>query len=166
MNNIGNKSIHSISFNQLNSCFTAAMDTGFRIYNVEPLAELQHGLFEDFGSIRIAEMYHRSNIIALVGGGSQSKFSSKMLRIWDDSNKEFVYELSFDSIIRAVRMKRDRLIVVLTHKIYVFSSPVQPEHLQTIETRENIRGLCQVAPSSTCNTMVFPGREHSIFLIS
>ena len=102
-------------------------------------------------------MLHRSNLIALVGGGYQSKYSTKMLRIWDDKQKAFVLEFSFDAVIRAVRMKRDKLIVVLTSKIYIFSFPSSPTHLQTVETRSNPRGLCQLCPSLSCHTMLFPG---------
>ncbi|KAL5248223.1 hypothetical protein ACHWQZ_G017415 [Mnemiopsis leidyi] len=157
MSNVAAKSIQNITFNQTNTCFAVAMETGYRVYNLEPLAELTQGSFEDFGSVRIVEMLHRSNFIALVGGGYQSKFSAKMVRIWDDKQKTFVLEFSFDSLIRAVKMRRDRLIVVLTNKIYVFSFPHDPKHLQTIETRSNMRGLCELCPSLNNSLMIFPG---------
>ena len=157
MSNVTAKSIQNITFNQTNTCFAVAMETGYRVYNLEPLAELTHGSFEDFGSLRIVEMLHRTNFIAVVGGGHQSKFSARMVRIWDDKQKAFILEFSFDSIIRGVKLKRNRLIVVLSHKIYIFSFPSDPQHLQTIETRPNMRGLCEVCPSVSCDVMIFPG---------
>ena len=101
------KTVQGLSVNQDGACFTVAMDTGYRVYNLEPLAPLAQGAFEEFGSVRIVQMLHRTNLIAMVGGGYQSKFSGKMCRIWDAAKKQFVLEFSFDSVIKAVRMTRD-----------------------------------------------------------
>lgn len=51
------------------------METGVRIYNVEPLMEKGHLDHEQVGSMGLVEMLHRSNLLALVGGGSSPKFS-------------------------------------------------------------------------------------------
>lgn len=75
------------------------METGVRIYNVEPLMEKGHlgkrsvflNLFvelsvlivliwlvidhEQVGSIALCSMLHRSNLLAVVGGGINPKFS-------------------------------------------------------------------------------------------
>uniref|UniRef100_A0A8C0Z9W8 Uncharacterized protein n=1 Tax=Cyanistes caeruleus TaxID=156563 RepID=A0A8C0Z9W8_CYACU len=50
------------------------MDSGVRIFNVEPLMEKGHLDAEQVGSVGLVEMLHRSNLLAIVGGGSHPKF--------------------------------------------------------------------------------------------
>uniref|UniRef100_A0A8C3WDS3 WD repeat domain 45 n=1 Tax=Catagonus wagneri TaxID=51154 RepID=A0A8C3WDS3_9CETA len=68
------RGVTSLRFNQDQSCFCCAMETGVRIYNVEPLMEKGHLDHEQVGSMGLVEMLHRSNLLALVGGGSSPKF--------------------------------------------------------------------------------------------
>uniref|UniRef100_A0AAQ5ZH16 Uncharacterized protein n=1 Tax=Amphiprion ocellaris TaxID=80972 RepID=A0AAQ5ZH16_AMPOC len=56
-------------------CFCCAMETGVRIYNVEPLMEKGHLDHEQVGSVALCSMLHRSNLLAVVGGGVNPKFS-------------------------------------------------------------------------------------------
>uniref|UniRef100_A0A8C6R704 WD repeat domain phosphoinositide-interacting protein 4 n=1 Tax=Nannospalax galili TaxID=1026970 RepID=A0A8C6R704_NANGA len=63
--------VTSLRFNQDQSCFCCAMETGVRIYYVEPLMEKGH-LDEDIG---LAEMLHSSNLLPLVGNGGIPKFA-------------------------------------------------------------------------------------------
>uniref|UniRef100_A0A2I2ZX22 WD repeat domain 45 n=1 Tax=Gorilla gorilla gorilla TaxID=9595 RepID=A0A2I2ZX22_GORGO len=58
------RGVTSLRFNQDQSCFCCAMETGVRIYNVEPLMEKGH-----LDHKQVA-MLHRCNLLALVGGGS------------------------------------------------------------------------------------------------
>uniref|UniRef100_A0A3Q1ETC4 Uncharacterized protein n=1 Tax=Acanthochromis polyacanthus TaxID=80966 RepID=A0A3Q1ETC4_9TELE len=51
------------------------METGVRIYNVEPLMEKGHLDHEQVGSVALCSMLHRSNLLAVVGGGVNPKFS-------------------------------------------------------------------------------------------
>ena len=52
------------------------METGFHIYNVEPLAEKTRQTQETVGSIGQVEMLHRTNLLAVVGGGSRPKYAA------------------------------------------------------------------------------------------
>uniref|UniRef100_A0A8C6QMF5 Uncharacterized protein n=1 Tax=Nannospalax galili TaxID=1026970 RepID=A0A8C6QMF5_NANGA len=58
----------SLRFNEDQSCFCCAMETG-------PLMEKGHLDHKQMGSVGLIEMLHCSNLLALVGGGSSSKFS-------------------------------------------------------------------------------------------
>ncbi|KAI2599419.1 WD repeat domain 45, partial [Homo sapiens] len=53
------RGVTSLRFNQDQSCFCCAMETDH----------------EQVGSMGLVEMLHRSNLLALVGGGSSPKFS-------------------------------------------------------------------------------------------
>lgn len=89
-------------------CFVCCMESGLRIYNVEPLVEKAHFENDLMGSIAIAEMLWRTNVIAVVGGGSRPKFADNTVLIYDDLSKKFVMEITFTSPIKAVRLRRDK----------------------------------------------------------
>lgn len=58
----------------------------------------------------IAEMLHRTNLLAVVGGGQAPKFPNTKVMIWDDSQSKFAYELLFRTAVLAVRMKKNRCV--------------------------------------------------------
>ena len=62
------------------------------------------------GTVSICEMLHRTNLIAIVGGGQRPKFADNTILIYDDAIKEFVLEYTFTQPVVAVRLKRDRYI--------------------------------------------------------
>lgn len=151
--------ILSLRFNQDHGCFTCAMDSGVRIYNVEPLAEQAHLGLPLVGSVALCEMQYRSSFLAIVSGGENPKFAENTVLIWDDAINKFVMEITFSSQVLAVKMRVDKLIVAEVHKIHVFSFPKAPKRLFTLDTRDNPRGICEVSPfpSSERQLLVFPG---------
>lgn len=80
-----------VTFNQDSSCFAVGTETGFSIYNSYPFKD---NFTRDMnGGIGIIEMLNRSNILALVGGGQNPKFSSNKVVIWDDHQAKAISEL-------------------------------------------------------------------------
>uniref|UniRef100_A0A8V5GR11 WD repeat domain phosphoinositide-interacting protein 4 n=3 Tax=Melopsittacus undulatus TaxID=13146 RepID=A0A8V5GR11_MELUD len=156
------RGVNSIRFNQDQSCFCVAMDTGVRIFNVEPLMEKGHLDAEQVGSVALVEMLNRSNLVALVGGGSSPKLPEASVLIWDDAREgkdKLVLEFTFPKPVLGVRMRPDKLVVVLQTRVYVFSFPHNPTKLFEFETRDNPKGLCDLCPSPDKALLVFPGHK-------
>ena len=112
-------------------CFTCCTDAGIRIHNVEPLTEKAHygivknttlclsllkfknnSFFDldtsEMGTVIHCEMLHRTNLIAVVGGGPRPKFADNTILIYDDVLKKFVLDYTFTQPVVAVCLKRDR----------------------------------------------------------
>ncbi|XP_064359546.1 WD repeat domain phosphoinositide-interacting protein 4 isoform X3 [Dromaius novaehollandiae] len=159
------RGVNSLRFNQDQSCFCCAMESGVRIFNVEPLMEKGHLDAEQVGSVVLVEMLHRSNLLAIVGGGGNPKFSDLSVLIWDDAREgkdakdKLVLEFTFTKPVLAVRMRHDKIVIVLRSRIYVFSFPENPTKLFEFDTRDNPKGLCDLCPSLEKQLLVFPGHK-------
>uniref|UniRef100_K3WKT2 Uncharacterized protein n=1 Tax=Globisporangium ultimum (strain ATCC 200006 / CBS 805.95 / DAOM BR144) TaxID=431595 RepID=K3WKT2_GLOUD len=145
-----------VGFNQDSGCFACGTDTGFKIFNCDPFKETFHRDFSN-GGIGIVEMLFRCNILAIVGGGRNPRYPpNKVVMIWDDHQSRNIGELSFRSEVKAVKLRRDRVVVVLQNKIYVynFSDLKLVDHIETIA---NPKGLCALCPSTSNTVLACPG---------
>ncbi|EEB11512.1 WD repeat domain phosphoinositide-interacting protein, putative [Pediculus humanus corporis] len=155
------KKIINLRFNQDHSCFSCCMESGLRIYNVEPLVEKAHYDVDLMGSVAQCEMLHRTNLLAIISGGGRPRFANNTVLIFDDISKALVLDFTFVSPVKAVRMQRDRIIIATINQIHVFSFPSPAQRLLTIETRENPHGLCEITPMTSAEKqlLVFPGHK-------
>ncbi|KAE8693745.1 Autophagy-related protein 18a [Hibiscus syriacus] len=151
-------SLFHLSFNQDHGCFAVGIDHGFRIYNCDPFREIFRRDFDRGGGIGVVEMLFRCNILALVGGGPDPQYSPTKVMIWDDHQSRCIGELSFRSEVRSVRLRRDRIAVVLEQKIFVYNFS-DLKLLHQIETIANPKGLCAVSQGSGSLVLVCPGLQ-------
>ncbi|KAI3975258.1 hypothetical protein MKX01_033498 [Papaver californicum] len=103
-------------------------------------------------------MFFRFNILALVGGGTQPMFPLNKVMIWEDDKSLCTKELSFRLNVRAVRLRRDRIIVILEQKIFIYNFN-DTKLLHQIETFPNPKGLCEVSHVSGSLVLAFPGLQ-------
>eukprot|EP01105_Mastigella_eilhardi_P012876 TRINITY_DN2935_c0_g1_i2.p1 TRINITY_DN2935_c0_g1~~TRINITY_DN2935_c0_g1_i2.p1 ORF type:complete len:364 (-),score=99.85 TRINITY_DN2935_c0_g1_i2:120-1148(-) len=133
-----------IGFNQDQTCFAVGTTTGFAVYTCDPLKERFR---RDFGKgIGIVEMLFRCNILALVGGGPNPYFPKQKVQIWDDFQARCLAELEYRTDVKAVHLLRERIIVVLDAKVYIYNfSDLQL--IRQLDTVPNPKGLCALSSS-------------------
>ena len=151
--------VKNLTFNQDMSCFACAMDTGLKVYNAEPLAEKCRLDADQIGSVSRVVMHNRSNLLAIISGGLHPKFSSNVVKIWDDKLKKFVMQLTFGNDVINVLMCRSKIIVILKQCVYVFSFPNNSKLILQIDTKPNPVGLCQVSQASDRHILVTLGHK-------
>lgn len=146
-----------VGFNQDYGCFACGTDTGFRIFNCDPFKATFQRDFNK-GGIGYVEMLFRCNILALVGGGRNPRYPPNKVMIWDDHQNRCIGELSFRSEVKAVKLRRDRVVVVLSGKIYVYNF-ADLKLVDHIETTSNPKGLCALCSYHSNNVLVCPGLQ-------
>lgn len=144
-----------VSFNQDFGCFACGTESGFRIYNVDPFKETFRRVFSG-GGVGVVEMLFRCNLLALVGGGRSPRYPPNKVMIWDDHQNRCIGELSFRSDVKAVKLRRDRVVVVLATKVYVYRFS-DLKLLDQINTQPNPRGLVALCPHPSNNVLACPG---------
>eukprot|EP01111_Echinosteliopsis_oligospora_P010261 TRINITY_DN3161_c0_g1_i2.p1 TRINITY_DN3161_c0_g1~~TRINITY_DN3161_c0_g1_i2.p1 ORF type:complete len:317 (+),score=52.18 TRINITY_DN3161_c0_g1_i2:90-1040(+) len=142
-----------VGFNQDYGCFACGTDTGFFVCNCDPLKERFRKDFEN-GGIGIVEMLFKCNILALVGRGKNPRFPPNKVMIWDDYQNKCLAELEFKAEVKAVKLRRDRIVVVLENKVYIYNF-ADLKLVGQIDTASNPRGLCSLCPSN--NVLAVPG---------
>ncbi|CAL4902737.1 unnamed protein product [Urochloa decumbens] len=164
----------SVSWNQDSSCFTAATTADFRAFNCSPFHErlrcrVHHPNNPNpnpngGGGYAIVETLFHTNIFALVTAGESGLHG---VELWDGKKKKQVCNIAgggIRSAVRAVRMSRAHLAVVLDRAVRVYELSDPPRPLWKIPTALNPRGLCCIswrhgAASSTSSVLACPGTE-------
>jgi len=132
-----NYSLLSIHFNQDGGCLAVGTSNGFRICNVYPFEETfrrkfsisddhqelcsTEDTFTGGGGIGYIEMLFRCNLLAIVGGGPSPHYPPNKVMIWDDHIGRPIGELSFRQRVLGVKLRRDRICVALSDRIYVYN---------------------------------------------
>ncbi|KAI2798277.1 hypothetical protein RDWZM_004047 [Blomia tropicalis] len=158
------KEVISVSINDDGNMFAACTESGLRVYNMEPLVSKLNIDSSIIGTLGICKLLHRTNLMAIVGGGNRPKYADNTILIWDDDQKRFVLEYTFASRVLSLKLRRDRLFVAERNRItcYTFPGDPAPEKIFTIETGDNPNGMCEVTPCTSATELqllAYPGHR-------
>lgn len=78
--------------------------------------------------------------------------------IWDDHQNHCIGELSFRAPVKAVKLRRDRVVVVLEDKVYVYNF-ADLKLLDQLETCPNPKGLCALCPYPPTMVLAIPAQQ-------
>lgn len=109
---------------------------------------------ETGGGIGLAQMLHRTNYLALVGGGRNPRFPQNKVIIWDDLKRRPALSLEFLSPVLNVLLSRTHIVAVLAAKVHVFAFSSPPTRIASYETADNPHGVAVLAN----NVLAFPSR--------
>ena len=100
----------------------------------------------------------RSNILALVGGGQKPKFAMNKVFLWDDLSFRCIGELSFKATVRAVKLTKTKIVVVLENRTLVFNFD-DLRTIDSINTCLNVKGLVALSPDQENSVLATPEEE-------
>lgn len=146
--------ILSVNFNQDQGCFVFSHENGFSVYNTNPIDLRVKRTFHPSPTnpgtgVGHVTMLHRTNYLALVGGGKNPKSPNNKLVIWDDLKRTSSLTLEFMSPILNVLLSRIRIIVVLKNQVLVYGFSSPPKKFASYETIDNEYGLADLSVNSS-----------------
>lgn len=156
-----------VNFNQDHGCFAYSHEQGFLVYNTNPIDLRVKRTFPNSPTagtgIGHVTMLHRTNYLALVGGGKRPKFPNTKLVIWDDLKRKNSLNLEFMSPVLNVLLSRIRIVVVLRNQVLVYGFSSPPKKFATYETSDNEYGLADLSVNSgSSNTSTNNGSSTSL----
>lgn len=146
-----------VDFNQDYTSFAVATETGYKVFQADPLSHTHSRVFEGSGGLSIVSMLFRSNVLALVGGGRNPRYPLSKVILWDDKDARAIAELTFRMSVKVVKLRRDIVVVGVESKIYVyrFSDLSLVDSMDTCVS--DMHGLVAVAGSPDRVVVAGPG---------
>jgi WD40 repeat protein len=108
-------------------------------------------------------MLNKSNILALVGGGTLPKFSKNKIVIWDDHQGKIMIQIRFNSNIIKVKLREDCIISILENRIYLLDINTL-ETIDILDTFDNPNGIFSMSNINNKLNIAFPQNKGKIQL--
>jgi len=142
----------TMSFNQDGGCLAVGTGSGFRICNAHPFQETFRRQLggdaaagaDEGGGIAHIEMLYRTNLLALTGHAHSPTYPPNKVMIYDDHLQRPIGELIFRQRVLATRLRRDRIVVVLRDRVYVYNFS-DLALLDKVHTGDNPLGLIGIS---------------------
>ena len=99
------------------------------------------------------EMNFRTNLLVIIGGGQNPFLPRNKVFLWDDMAQKCVAELSFRSNVKNVKITKEKIIVVLEGRTYIYNFQ-DLRLIDAVETMANPRGLVALNPDEKNTVLV------------
>ena len=66
-------------------------------------------------------MLYRTNLLALTGHSTSPQYPPNKVLIYDDHRQRTIGELSFRQKVLTIKLRRDRIVVVLRDRVYIYN---------------------------------------------
>ena len=100
-------------------------------------------------------MLFKCNILAFIGGGSDPLYPRNKVMLWDDYKAKCFAELEFRSEVLNVRLRRDKIVVVLQKMVYVYNF-ADLSLIEKHDTFLNPLGLCALCADHNNTVLACP----------
>jgi len=150
------------NFNEDASCCCCGTETGFYIYNTRPFKERFHR--ELGGGIGIIEIYRRTNIVLLVGGGKNALYPPNKVIIWNDYDGKPIGQLEFPTNVKGLRCRNNKLLVILEKQCYLHNFYPNTDLITIYETYYNPVGIGDLTENILAIPSTKPGTLHIEYL--
>lgn len=97
-------------------------------------------------------MLYRSNFLAFIPDGFGA--ADNVVLGYDLNKNAVCMDSAFIGKVLSVRLRRDKMVVVRSRQISIYSFPGVPQLLHTIDTRLNPKGLCELSPLATSQRVI------------
>mmetsp|Transcript_41058 Transcript_41058/g.75120 ORF Transcript_41058/g.75120 Transcript_41058/m.75120 type:complete len:757 (-) Transcript_41058:139-2409(-) len=143
----------TMTFNQDGGCLAVGTGSGFRICNANPFQETfrrslgggdDGGVVEGGAGIAHIEMLYRTNLLALTGHSTSPHYPPNKVLIYDDHLQRTIGELSFRQKVLCTKLRRDRIVVVLRDRVYIYNFS-DLALLDKVHTGDNPLGLIGIS---------------------
>ena len=114
------------------------------------------------GGIGRIEMLKRTNILALVGGGSNPRFPPNKIIIWDDHQGRIISMLRFNKNVLNVRLVSDKIVGIVDDKIFLFNINTL-ETIAVLDTYDNPTGMIGISQEMSDKLIIaYPKQNQGI----
>lgn len=141
-----------LGFNQNSTRFACGTSKGFRVYDIDTMNECFSSMV---GGVALVELLLCTNTILLVGGGPNPSFPPNKVVLWDGLKGAFCGERSLKFPILAVKVRQDRLVVVVENEVFIYNG--NAKLLFQVITISNPRGLCAISINEGPSILACPG---------
>jgi len=147
-----------VNFNQDGSCVALGTQEGIKIFNVET-----HKICYNFpvGAVSTVEMLFCTSLVGFVGAGEQPALTPRKLSVLNTFTNRTIQDLTFTTSVLAVLMNRQRLVVVLEHKAYVYAL----QNLVVLRTLDmafgNPKGVAALCPCAEPSLLALPASSET-----
>ncbi|PNH10768.1 Autophagy-related protein 18, partial [Tetrabaena socialis] len=140
------------TFNQDCTCVALGSQQGVHIYNVDT-----HKLCyrHAIGAVSIVEMLFCTSLVGFVGAGEQPALTPRKLTLLNTTATRTIQDFTYPTSVLAVRMNRQRLVVVTSRRVHVYSMQ-DLSCLRVMDTDESPRGCCALTCCHEPNLLALP----------